>query len=68
LYVIGRFLNKKAILEDLYEEVSGVVSEADFERIYDECTAEEHGNMVIDMSQPKERRFSRNFEEVVRLN
>jgi hypothetical protein len=67
LYVIGRFLNKKSILEDLYEEVSGCVTEADFEKIYDDCTAHEHGNMVIDMSQAKEKRFSRNFEEVVRL-
>jgi len=67
LYVIGKFLNKKNILEDLYEEVSGCVTEADFEKIYDHCTAVDHGNMVIDMTQSKEKRFSRNFEEVVRL-
>jgi hypothetical protein len=67
LYVIGKFLNKKNILEDLYEEVSGCVTEADFEKIYDHCTAVDHGNLVIDMTQSKEKRFSRNFEEVVRL-
>jgi len=67
LYVIGRFLNKKAILEDLYEEVSGCVTEEDFEKIYTECTASDHGNMVIDMSQSKHKRFSINFEETVRL-
>jgi hypothetical protein len=67
LYVIGRFLNKKAILEDLHEEVSGCVTEADFKRMYDYCTSDEHGNMVINMSQPKERRFSKNFEEVASL-
>lgn len=67
LYVIGKFLNQEHILKDLYEEVSGAVKPEQFAQIYEYAISQPHGSLVIDMSQPREKRFSRNFEEFISI-
>jgi len=67
LFAIWKFANKKMVLEDIYEEVSSCMTPAEFEELYDFCTEGEHNAMVIDFSQDKEKRFKKNFDEVVRV-
>ena len=67
VFAIWKFANKKVVLEDLYEEVSNCLKPDEFEQLYEYCTEEEHGAMIMDFSQSKERRFKRGFAEVVRI-
>lgn len=67
LFVIFRFASKKIIVEDLYSEVSNLMTIEDFEDIFDYATKEEHSALVIDFSQPKERRLKMNFEKILRV-
>jgi hypothetical protein len=56
LFFVGKFASKKVVLEDLYEEVSNVLSPEQFEELYDKATEEQYGSLIIDCSH-KEKRF-----------
>jgi hypothetical protein len=43
-------------LEDLYEEVSNVLTQEQFEELYDKATEEQYGSLIIDNTH-KEKRF-----------
>jgi hypothetical protein len=63
LFYLGKFSNKKAILNDLYEEVSSVLTESEFENIYDRgINSSEHGALMIDLTGSK-KRFYNNLEK-----
>jgi hypothetical protein len=61
VFFIGKFASKKVILEDLYEEVSNVLTPENFEELYDKATAEQYGSLIID-STHKEKRFLRGLD------
>jgi hypothetical protein len=67
LFVIFRYANKKIITDDLYEEVSNTLKLDQFEEIFDYATKEDHDCLVIDFSQPKEERFKKNFDTVLKI-
>lgn len=67
LFVVFRFASMRIITEDLYEEVSNVVTLPEFEALYDAATAGDHGSLVIDFSAPKEARFKRGWDTVLSL-
>jgi hypothetical protein len=68
LFNIWRFANKKIVLDDLYEEVSNTLTPTKFEEIYDFATsADEHDFLVMDFSQPKEKRYKKNFTEIIHI-
>lgn len=56
LFFIGKFASKKVVLEDLYEEVSNVLTLEQFEELYDKATEEQYGSLIIDCSH-KDKRF-----------
>jgi hypothetical protein len=59
LFYLGKFSNKKSILTDLYEEVSSVMTEKEFENIYDKAINDsEHGALIIDLTGSKKRFYS----------
>lgn len=63
LFYLGKFSNKKAILEDLYEEVSSVITEKEFENLYDKAINDNpHGALIIDLTGSK-KRFYNNLEK-----
>lgn len=63
LFYLGKFSNKKAILNDLYEEVSSVMTEKEFEALYDKAVNDnQHGALIIDLSGSK-KRFYNNLEK-----
>ena len=56
VFFVGKFASKKVVLEDLYEEVSNVLTAEQFEELYDKATEEQYGALIIDCSH-KEKRF-----------
>ncbi|NBN87863.1 MAG: hypothetical protein EBV32_02075 [Proteobacteria bacterium] len=63
LFYLGKFSNKKAILNDLYEEVSSVMTEKEFEALYDKAVNDNnHGALIIDLTGSK-KRFYNNLEK-----
>lgn len=63
LFYLGKFSNKKSILNDLYEEVSSVLTENEFENLYDKAINDNpHGALIIDLTGSK-KRFYNNLEK-----
>ena len=60
---LGKFSNKRSILEDLYVEVSSVLKENEFESLYNKAIgSNEHGALIIDLTGNK-KRFYNNLEK-----
>ena len=70
LWILYRFANKNMILEKLYEEVSSLVVEKEFECLYDYATKEPHNALVVDTHPltKNEDRFKLNFDISLRFN
>ena len=62
LYFLGKFASKKVILDDLYEEVSNVLTEEQFEELYTHATSEKYGSLIIDNT-TSEKKFYRGFDK-----
>ena len=63
LFYLAKFSNKKAILNDIYEEVSSVLTENEFEALYDKAINDNaHGALIIDLTGSK-KRFYNNLEK-----
>ena len=62
LFYLGKFSNRKSILNDLYEEVSSVMTEKEFENLYDKATSTQYGSLIIDLTGSK-KRFYNNLEK-----
>jgi hypothetical protein len=62
-FYLGKFSNKKSILTDIYEEVSSVLTENQFENLYDKAVNDSpHGALIIDLTGTK-KRFYNNLEK-----
>ena len=61
VFFVGKFASKKVVLEDLYEEVSNVLTLEEFEELYDKATEEQYGSLIIDCSH-KDKRFLRGLD------
>ena len=63
LFYLAKFSNKKSILNDLYEEVSSVLTEQQFESLYNKAINDNaHGALIIDLTGNK-KRFYNNLEK-----
>lgn len=60
LFFLGKFQNKKVVLDDLYEEVSNAVTLEQFDALYSHATAEKYGALVMDLTDGK--KFLKNFD------
>jgi len=66
VFVLFKFANMKVIVDDLYEEVSNLVTEEEFVDLYKYATEEDHGSLIIDQSQPdKANRFKESWSTVL---
>ena len=61
VFFIGKFASKKVVLEDLYEEVSNVLTIEQFEELYDKATEDQYGALTIDCSH-KHKRFLKGLD------
>ncbi len=67
VYVLCKFANVKMVIEKIYEEVSNVLTESQFEEMYKHTTYEPYNALVID-NHPKvdrDKRFKNNFNAVL---
>lgn len=56
LFYLGKFSNKKTIIDDLHSEVSSIMTEKEFEKLYDKAINDNpHGALVIDLTGSKKR-------------
>lgn len=63
LFYLGKFSNKKSIIDDLASEVSSILTENQFEKLYDKAiNSNEHGALIIDLTGNK-KRFYNNLEK-----
>ena len=62
--------NKKAIIEKVYELVSGLVTEEHFIELFDYATAKPYSALVIDNHKetPKANKFKVNWNTIIRIN
>ena len=61
LFFISKFASKKVVLDDMFEEVSNVLTPEQFEELYDTATNEQYGSLIIDNTH-KEKRFLRGLD------
>jgi len=67
VYVLYKFANVKMVIDKIFEEVSGLLTESQFEEIYKHATSEPYNALVID-NHPKvdrDKRFKTNFNVVL---
>lgn len=63
VFILYRFANTKMILDDIYLEISGLMTPDEFLTAYEFATREKHSALVLDMSGGKpENRIRRNFD------
>lgn len=60
VFFLGKFQNKKMVLEDIYEEISNVCKIEEFEELYTHATDKPFGALIIDTTNGK--RFLSNFD------
>ena len=67
IYVLYKFANVKMVLVKIYEEVSNLLTETQFEELYKHATSEPYNALVIDNHPKTERdkRFKKNFDVVL---
>ena len=57
LFFIGKFASKKIVLQDMYEQVSNVLTEEQFEELYTHCIKDnQYGSLIIDTTH-KDKKF-----------
>lgn len=66
LFYLGKFSNKKTIIDDLHTEVSSIMTEKEFEKLYDRAINDSpHGALIIDLTGSKKRFYSNLEKELI---
>lgn len=70
VYCVFKSNNFKKVLENIYEEVSGLISPDEFENMYMKSTEEAHDHLtiIIDNKMPKQYRFRKNWNDYFIIN
>ncbi len=68
VYVLFRFASLKVVIQDLYTEFSGDLTEPEFATLYNYCVSLPHGSLVIDTTQSDpSRRYKLGWDTIVHL-
>jgi len=67
LFFLGKFASKKVVLEDMYEEISNILTQEQFEEIYDKATEDQYGSLIIDNT-GKTKRFLKGLDSLLVYN
>lgn len=66
LFYLGKFSNKKTIIDDLHSEVSSIMTEKEFEKLYDKAINDSpYGALIIDLTGSKKRFYSNLEKELI---
>ena len=61
VFQLAKFGSKKVVLQDIYEEVSNIITIEKFEQLYDFATSKKYGSLIIDTTHG-EKRFLSNLD------
>jgi hypothetical protein len=62
LFFIGKFASSKIVLQDMFEQVSNILTEEQFEELYNYCVKDnQYGSLIIDTT-GKEKKFFNGLE------
>ena len=69
LWFLYKFANIKMVLEKVFEEVSNIITENEFEQLYQHATAEPHNALVIDTHpcSSADKRLRKNFDTILTI-
>ena len=69
IWFLYKFANIKMVLEKIYEEVSNIITEDEFEQLYQHATSEPHNALVIDThpQTDKDKRLRKNFDTILTI-
>lgn len=67
VYVLYKFANKQAVLEQVQPEISSLCTEKEFDELYTFATEQDYSSLVIDNHPrtPKNERFKMNFDIIL---
>ena len=68
VFWLGKFANLKTIMFDMYPDISSILTEDEFNEVYQHATSEKYGALVIDFTQPKELAFRKGWKIQLRFN
>lgn len=67
IFWLGKFSAMNTVLDDIADEVSGVVSRDDLELLYKHAIDKDHGALVIDTTRDKNCWFSANWDTLLQI-
>lgn len=67
VWILFRFKSSKIILNDIYEEISGVLTPEQFLTLYEYATENDNDALVIDAKEKKDSMFKKNLDIILRL-
>jgi hypothetical protein len=69
IWFLYKFANIKMVLEKIYEEVSNIITEDEFEELYKHATLEPYNALVIDThpQTDKDKRLRKNFDTILTI-
>jgi hypothetical protein len=68
LFVIFKFASKKIVCDDLYPEVSNVMTIDEFEDTYEYSTKKPHDFLCIDFTQSKDEQIKMGFNKILTID
>ena len=69
VFVVFKFGSKKIVCQDLYEEVSNLISLENFENLYEYATdSNPHDSLIIDFTANRSDRFKTNWHQIIRIS
>ena len=67
VWILFRFKSEKIILDDLYPEISGILSPEEFLSLYHYATTNDNDAFVIDGKADKQNMFKLNFDTILKF-
>lgn len=67
LFIVFKFASRKIIVDDIYCELSNQLTIENFEKMLIFATEDDHDSLIIDFSQPKGKRFKKNWNTVLTI-
>ena len=67
IFVLFKFSNSKSVVEQIYPEISGLITEENFVTLFEYATSNPHDSLIIDNTQKLENKFKKNWDIALRI-
>ena len=62
IFVLFKFANAKSVVDQIYPEISGFITEEDFILLFEYATKDPHDSLIIDNTQILQNKFKKNWD------